>query len=57
MNRVIVSGLGVITPIGIGRENFWRGLLAGRNGISRVTAFDTSEYRSQMAGEVKDFLA
>ncbi len=57
MNRVIVSGIGVITPIGIGREAFWEGLLAGRNGISRVSAFDPSEYRSQMAGEVKGFHA
>ena len=56
-NRVIVSGIGVVTPIGIGRENFWNELLAGRNGISRITLFDPSEFRSQMAGEVKDFHA
>jgi 3-oxoacyl-[acyl-carrier-protein] synthase II len=57
MNRVVVSGIGVITPIGIGWEAFWEGLLAGRNGIFRVSAFDPSEYRSQMAGEVKGFHA
>jgi len=56
-NRVIVSGIGVVTPIGIGREDFWNELLAGRNGISRITLFDPSEFRSQMAGEVKDFHA
>jgi len=56
-NRVIVSGIGVVTPIGIGRENFWNELLAGRNGISRITLFDPSGFRSQMAGEVKDFHA
>ena len=56
-NRVIVSGIGVVTPIGIGREDFWNGLLAGRNGISRITLFDPSGFRSQMAGEVKDFHA
>lgn len=55
--RVVVTGIGVVTPIGIGREAFWEGLLAGRNGISRITLFDPSEYRSQMAGEVKDFHA
>ena len=56
-HRVVVSGIGVSTPIGIGREEFWEGLLAGRNGISRITLFDPSEFRSQMAGEVKGFHA
>ena len=56
-HRVIVSGIGVVTPIGIGRETFWEGLLAGRNGISRITLFDPSGFRSQMAGEVKGFHA
>jgi 3-oxoacyl-[acyl-carrier-protein] synthase II len=56
-DRVVVSGIGVVTPIGIGREDFWEGLLAGRNGISRITLFDPSEFRSQMAGEVKGFHA
>ena len=56
-HRVVVSGIGVITPIGIGREAFWEGLLAGRNGISRITLFDPSEFRSQMAGEVEGFHA
>jgi len=56
-NRVVVTGIGVITPIGIGREPFWNGLLAGENGIARVSLFDPSGYRSQMAGEVKGFHA
>jgi len=56
-HRVVVSGIGVITPIGIGREDFWEGLLAGQNGISRITLFDPSKFRSQMAGEVKAFHA
>ena len=56
-HRVVVSGIGVITPIGVGREEFWEGLLAGRNGISRITLFDPSGFRSQMAGEVKGFRA
>jgi len=56
-HRVVVTGIGVVTPIGIGRETFWDGLLAGRNGISRITLFDPSEFRSQMAGEVKEFHA
>ena len=56
-NRVVVTGIGVVTPIGIGREAFWDGLLAGRNGVSRITLFDPSQFRSQMAGEVKEFHA
>ncbi len=56
-NRVVVTGVGVITPIGIGREEFWSGLLAGRNGITRISSFNPSGFRSQMAGEVKGFHA
>jgi 3-oxoacyl-[acyl-carrier-protein] synthase II len=56
-HRVVVTGIGVATPIGTGREAFWENLLAGKNGISRVTLFDPSAYRSQMAGEVKGFRA
>lgn len=53
--RVVVTGLGAITPIGIGLDETWEGLLAGKNGIARITHFDPSEHRSQMAGEVLDF--
>jgi 3-oxoacyl-[acyl-carrier-protein] synthase II len=56
-HRVVVTGIGVVTPIGIGKDDFWEGLLAGRNGISRITLFDPSEFRTHMAGEVKDFHA
>jgi len=44
-----------VTPIGVGLEEFWEGLKEGRNGISRVTHFDPSDFRSQMAAEVKNF--
>jgi len=54
-HRVVVTGLGVVTPIGLGLEEFWKGLIEGRNGISRVTQFDPSDFRSQMAAEVKNF--
>lgn len=53
--RVVVTGMGVVTPIGTGLETFRDSLMAGRNGIGRVTHFDPSEYRSQMAAEVHDF--
>jgi len=54
-HRVVVTGVGVVSPIGIGVAAFWEALLQGRNGIGRITHFDPSEYRSQMAAEVKDF--
>jgi len=53
--RVVVTGLSAITPLGVGLAPTWEGLLAGRNGIARLTHFDPSQHRSQMAGEVRDF--
>ena len=53
--RVVITGLGAITPIGIGKEAFWKALLEGKNGISRITRFDPEGYGSQIAGEVQDF--
>jgi 3-oxoacyl-[acyl-carrier-protein] synthase II len=56
-NRVVVTGLGAVTPIGTGIEEFWKALLAGRNGIGKITQFDTTGFRSILAAEVKDFNA
>jgi 3-oxoacyl-[acyl-carrier-protein] synthase II len=53
--RVVITGIGMITSIGAGREVFWRNLLAGRSGISPVESFATDAYRAQRGGEVKDF--
>ena len=53
--RVVITGLGAITPIGIGKEDFWKGLLEGRNGIARITRFNAEGFDAQIAGEVKDF--
>jgi 3-oxoacyl-[acyl-carrier-protein] synthase II len=53
--RVVVTGLGAVTPIGIGIEAFWQGLQTGKNGIAKVTHFDPTGFRSQLAAEVKDF--
>ncbi|MFQ5966788.1 MAG: beta-ketoacyl-ACP synthase II [Acidimicrobiia bacterium] len=53
--RVVVTGVGAITPIGSDVDAFWKNALAGESGISRVTRFDISEYPSQIAGEVDDF--
>ena len=54
-NRVVITGLGVISPIGIGKENFWSALIAGKSGIARITRFDPAEHPCQIAGEVNDF--
>lgn len=54
-NRVVITGIGVISPIGTGREAYWEALKAGKSGIAPVTLFDASEFTTQMAGEVTDF--
>ena len=53
--RVVVTGLGAVTPIGVKLEEFWNGLKDGKNGVSRITHFDPSDFLSKMAAEVKDF--
>jgi len=53
--RVVVTGLGMISPLGIGVEASWKAALAGKSGIGRITQFDCSAYPVQIAGEVKDF--
>ncbi len=54
-NRVVITGMGVVTPIGIGVDQYWNALVAGTNGIARVTRFDVTDFRSSLAAEVKDF--
>ncbi len=53
--RVVITGVGAITPIGAGKEEFWNHLLEGKSGVTRITRFDPEEYQTQIAGEVKDF--
>ncbi|MGZ8271047.1 MAG: beta-ketoacyl-ACP synthase II [Methylophilus sp.] len=53
--RVVVTGLGVVSPVGTGTANAWNNLIAGQSGITRITKFDTTNFTSQVAGEVKDF--
>lgn len=55
MNRVVVTGVGVITPIGNTVEKFWNSLISGESGIDTVTKFDVSEFPTKVAAEVKDF--
>ena len=53
--RVVVSGLGIVAPVGIGLSEAWSNILAGKSGIGRITRFDVSSFPSQIAGEVKGF--
>ena len=53
--RVVVTGLGVVSPVGIGVQASWADLIAGKSGISKITKFDASNFASQIAGEVKGF--
>ena len=53
--RVVVTGLGLVTPLGTGVEKTWKAICAGESGIGRITRFDPTGYDAQIAGEVKDF--
>ncbi len=53
--RVVITGLGVISSLGIGWQDFWKNLLAGKSGISKIESFDTSGYDRHYGGEVKNF--
>ena len=53
--RVVVTGLGLITPVGIGMSESWANIISGQSGIGKITKFDCSTYPSQVAGEVKNF--
>ena len=53
--RVVVTGIGLVTPLGTGTEKTWEALINGRSGIDRITRFDASNHASQIAAEVKDF--
>ena len=53
--RVVITGMGVVTPIGIGLQDFWQGLMEGRNGVELITKFDTSKFDTKFAAEVKNF--
>ena len=55
MRRVVVTGMGAITPIGLNVEEFWNGVKEGRTGFGEVTHFDTTEFKVHLAAEVKGF--
>jgi 3-oxoacyl-[acyl-carrier-protein] synthase II len=53
--KVVVTGIGPVTPVGIGRQAFWDAMVSGRSGIGEITLFDASEFPVKIAGEVRDF--
>lgn len=53
--RVVITGMGLISPLGLSPETFWQNLLAGNSGVGPVTLFDASNFRTRIAAEVKDF--
>ena len=54
-HRVVITGLGIVSPIGTGKEDFWKALLEGVSGVGPITRFDASSHATQIAAEVKDF--
>jgi 3-oxoacyl-[acyl-carrier-protein] synthase II len=53
--RVVVTGLGIVSSVGIGKDAFWEAITNGKSGISRISSFDTKDFRCHYGGEVKDF--
>jgi len=53
--RVVITGIGAVTPIGMGARGLWSGILASRSGISEITSFDTEGFRTKVAGEIRYF--
>jgi 3-oxoacyl-[acyl-carrier-protein] synthase II len=53
--RVVITGVGLVTPLGTGTDRTWRALVSGKSGIGPITRFDASNQASQIAAEVRDF--
>ncbi|MBU2598483.1 MAG: beta-ketoacyl-ACP synthase II [Actinobacteria bacterium] len=53
--RVVITGIGIISSVGIGKDNFWKSLISGKSGVGKITHFDPSNFTTQIAAEVNDF--
>ena len=53
--RIVVTGIGIVSPLGLNTEDTWQGLINGRSGIDYITSFDSELFETRIAGEVKDF--
>jgi 3-oxoacyl-[acyl-carrier-protein] synthase II len=53
--RIAVTGIGPVTPIGTGVEEFWSAMIAGRSGAGAITRFDATDFKSRVAAEIHDF--
>ena len=53
--RVVITGMGVVSPIGIGLDSFWSSLIDGKSGIQRISSLDPSDFYCQIGGEVNEF--
>ena len=56
MSKIVITGMGAVTPLGIGMDSYWKNLTKGKSGIERISSFDPSELAVQIAGEVKSFI-
>ena len=55
MKKIVITGMGAVTPVGIGVDEYWKNITAGVSGIDTIKSFDASELAVQVAGEIKDF--
>jgi len=53
--RVVITGVGPVTPIGCGREKFWEALMEGKSGVGHISRFDTSDFKTRISAEIRDF--
>ena len=54
-NRVVITGVGMVTPVGHGKKAFWDAMMEGKSGVDRISRFDTSKFKTQIGAEVRDF--
>ena len=53
--RVVITGIGIVSPVGLNKDDFWKNILAGKSGIKNITSFDTTEYDTHFGGEITDY--